>query len=567
MSESPRGALKRPSRRAITANGILRLMGFLGDLCIGHAFFYYLSSFEEYEALYSGIYKFLGLYFPSLKAYLSLSLISTLIMVFFVTQFIRFWGTLCFGVSIGQFLSGLRGKGQLVWKRVGGGARVLIETILGPFLIFELAPWLGRKSFKEMLSFTEIINKGGVRAFFFKTVGLPVFLLISLFSPLLQNLTLIDGLRVSFSKGNSIKIAKGADFTRFKLYPSNRFRFKSFSSLAEGRFLILPSFEVSKIAGRKKISPYIRIYDKENKRIGIMKLGKKFSLLDIIRNGKNGNPLFAARYPELTKILKKSGKVYERQLYTKGDGLPLINPLGIEEIEEFIKSSFELSFSKMFGHILQNGPFVKGYVEVRNTLLRHIRKGAIPEVDIVELGSSKSFTHRFLRFRQSYEEQPPNGKGFLETFIPIGTNNSVLLEIGWDMDLPSALSRNKFFETFLNSCQWYFDFKNIFPFPKGESEMKPFHIVDYFTKRKQPVENVKILEEYIYHYYFDLGRVSLDENDEVLGNSLTSTLNRYYIVAKLMNKIDKDTYSKNFFEQIVELKKAINNKDRGYFNL
>src|SRR5690606_28813624 len=54
-----------------------------------------------------------------------------ILLVFFI---LRLMTSLSFGVSIGQLLVGMRGGKRFLWNRVGGGIRVLLGFILGPFL-------------------------------------------------------------------------------------------------------------------------------------------------------------------------------------------------------------------------------------------------------------------------------------------------------------------------------------------------------------------------------------------------------------------------------------------------
>ncbi|TNF03609.1 MAG: hypothetical protein EP326_02270 [Deltaproteobacteria bacterium] len=458
-------------------------------------------------------------------------------------------------------MMGIHADGRFLWKRIGGGGRVVFETFTSPLLVFDLPLFGGNPTLKERLSFTRLVEKPEIWASKGRFVFLPVFLFLAFVAPLLQNLTLIDGLVVSFSTEKKEKIGQNTNFDSFKYHPSNRFKLNSFTSLQNQRFVLLPSFQITKKNNKQRINPFLIIYDTKNGADGEFRITGKVDLLDILDRARKGNPLFKARYKELYQTLNEDRKIYDKKPYRQEYGKKfLISKLVTDEVESLIQSSFELSLSKLPSHVLDNGPFIRGYVDLRNSLLTIPTKGQVPEVDIVKMGSTE-----FLRFKQVFDNPPEGQRAYQETLLPLTTNNALIYTFNWGKGMQDALSRKEFRESFFGVVDWYFDYSDVFTFPETIEDMKPLHILDFFTKNDLTKKERDRLEEYIYHYYFKLGRDSLQRNDDKLRNFIISSLNRLFLIARLKNS-KENYYSTNFFNLVTGLKKSLMNKSNQYFN-
>lgn len=543
-----------------TASIPRRLSALILDYCLGYTLFYYLYSFDQFKLIISrlqGPFESLLFFLQGEQLHYGI----TILVVYVLSHFIRFYFTMVFGVSLGGFLMGISGDGPWFWKRIGGGGRVVFETLTSPLLLLDLPLLGGNTTIKERLSFTRLVEKPTVWASKGRYLFLPIFLFFAFVAPLLQNLTLIDGLVVSFSTEKKEKIGQNTNFDSFKYHPSNRFKLNSFTSLKNQRFVLLPSFQITKKNNKQRINPFLIVYDTKNGSAGEFRITGKVDLLDILERARKGNPLFKARYKELNQLLSEDRKIYDKKPYRQEYGKKfLISPLVTEEIESLVQSSFELSFTRLPSHVLDNGPFIRGYVDLRNALLTIPTKGQIPEVDILKMGSTQ-----FLRFKQIFDNPPEGQKAYQETLLPLATNNALIYTFNWGKGMQDALSRKEFRESFFGVVDWYFDYSNVFTFPESIEDMKPLHILDFFTKNDLSKKQRDQIEEYIYHYYFKLGRDSLQRNDDKLRNFIISSLNRLFLIARLKNT-GKNYYSTNFFNLVTGLKKSLMNKSNQYFN-
>ena len=527
-----------------------RIWALVGDMALAYTLFSYLCSFALFNQLYDHISAYLGQF--KLTAMES-SYLPTLIFVYVLHIFLRFYATLVFGVSFSQFLMGLRSQERWPWRMFGGGTRVFFEAILGPLLVFDLPLLWGKKSVKETLSFTSVTNQAFFVPLLSSILIIPCFVVVGLFSPLLENLTLLDGIKISFFKEKKEKISNATNFENYQQINSNYFKFTTFTSLKDNRLLLLPSFEVLKMGNQKKVNPYLMVYDLDRKILGSLKLVERFSLLEILAKGKIGNPFFRAKYPRLSLVLDKGADFYQKQEYQNSKDL-LLSAGVREEIGALLQTSFELSIGNVVSHLIENGPFARGYILIRNHLLNKLDRSSVPEVDIVQMGNG-----RFLRMQQLFDSR------MVENFVPLQTNNSMLLQLEFPAEAEGQKSRLAFKQSFLALTDWYFDYYNVFSSP-GVKDFTPLHILDYFADLNLEENKRGAFEDYIYEYLFQLCRNALIAQDEELQQVLLAVLNRYYLVVELQNMRQENFYSKRFVNFLKVLKVYLAARDKGYFN-
>ncbi|MDC1174827.1 hypothetical protein OAT67_05510 [Bacteriovoracaceae bacterium] len=538
-----------------------RLLCFLGDLSLGYGLYNYLVSFLSFQRLVSGLSK--GLESTILHFFISdLDFLATGLLVYICAYFIRFYGTLTFGVSFFQLACGVRAQGSWWWKRVGGALRVLMDFLLTPFVIFDFLSIFKKVNIVEKYSQTKLTANYSFKFTIVKSIGLPVVLILSFFWPLIQDFSLVDSYTMRSAKSAKEKLTNNTNFDSFKVYKSERFRLKTFSSLMDKRFALFPDFEIISLENKKRFIPYLSIYDKQNQKIGYFKLRKRILLLDILDRAQVGNPLFKNRYPNLYKVLNKDRKSYERRIYDGISFKGLIPKEVEEEMVELVSASFELGKKSLFRHVIDHGPFIRGYIELRKILKRLVRPGAILDIDFIKMGN-----HNFLRMTQKFNFESEYIKDQIETLIPIGTHNSLVLEFGWDKDLNSALTRNNFRRTFLAQSEWSFDFYKFFKFPELEADMTVFQVIDKMSKGDLRGDSKTILEEFLHRFYYDNTRTAFKNKDQVFLQFLSDNLDRLSKVWRIRNKTKEQYFSTIFVEQMEEMLSALKAKDKKYFNL
>ncbi len=544
----------KTSRKDQAPTLVLRLFALIGDFALGHAFFYLLLSFSGFSYWERSL-KIISIIFSE-EGW------AFLILWYTVTMLLRFTHTLLTGLSPFQFLLGFRFKGP--WPRLMGGLRVGLEFVTLPLLIFSLPLLKGRPTFAEKFSQTQLLRPARqsvvLNCIRFGLL-LPTVFFMAVAAPLMRDLSLLDGLVVSVGKVKKEKLKKGANFSNFKTFGSEKYKFKTFSSLAEGRFTLLPDFELIKLRGKKRISPYLLIMDSKRKTTGELKLRKRLSLLDILKVAKRGNPFFGSTYPRLNKAIEMRKTSFNiRDM--KGKAEKLFDPLLNGEIEDLIRSCFELRPGKLLSETFKRGPFFRGHVELRRTLISLLRAGIRPEVDMVRVGNAN-----FLRFRQRLKEDIPLNKQVIETYIPIDTQNSMILELGWDKSLEAALSANAFRYHFLASSEWFFDYKNFFKLPEEESKMTVLSAIDFLGVSQITHRQKELLEGFLYRYYYEEVRKSFKKSSQERLEVLTQNMSRLSSVIDIKENLNGKSFSELFIGQWYELLSALKDQNKSYFNL
>tara|TARA_Y100000590_G_scaffold470768_1_gene669779 strand:- start:845 stop:2479 length:1635 start_codon:yes stop_codon:yes gene_type:complete len=541
------------------------LLGVLADFALAYVSYYSLLSFPVYASknasLTSYLYKVLELQNKA-EGQVYAEGLSSLIFVFGLYLAIRFYGSLVLGVSFSQWLLGLRAVGNSTWKRIGAGARVVLELFLGPLLIGEILLLFNRPSLKESLSHTRLSSTDGKFSLYAGLIWVPCLILFSTTSPLFKGLSLMQEIVVNPVREN-LNLKDQGSFDGFTNYKSNRFKFRAFNSLGDDRFMLLPNFEIVKEGSNKKIKPYLWLYDHKTQKDAYIKIEERFSLLSLLENAKLGNPLFKKQYPILFDTLGQKREQFLKRKYEKAfENKKILSEEVSLEIQDLIYKSLRLGSGSLIAHVFREGPFIRGFTEVRNKIIEKSFKGAVPEIDFGKIGNQN-----FLRFKQLFEEKVFLDKRMVETYIPIETNNSLTLRFYWGEDLKSALSRKNFRESFLHSIDWYFDYFNIFDFPISSEEVNSLTVLDYFTKTILNKEQRDKLEDAIFRIYFKSGRRALQKNDEVLVEILYANLNRLYLVSNYINESKRNYYSNKFLVHLRDLRQSLKSRDFNYFGI
>lgn len=542
-------------KKAKVAPLLLRGYALLGDYLVGYFLTYLLLSFPFFILLERNLVKALGQDINSFS-------LGFLLYWHLITVLFRFAHTLILGRTSFETLAGLRNEGPWWWQRVAGGARSVLGGLIDPFLLGNLPLLKGSASFKEKTLGCRLLVKKRIRASRLVT-PLMIALVMALVGPLFKDFRIIDPLIVSFDKIKKEDLIKGGDFKAFKTYQSEKFHFESFSSLANNRYSLYPDFEYIKVKNQKKINPFLLIYDHKQKNSGELKIGHSLNLLELLKRGAMGNPLFKSKFPHLFKAIQSSLISAKKQEWIPGQTQkPLFNDLVKKDIKRLIQASFELSPKTLVPHLFTYGPFLRGFLRLRETFLYLVRPGIKPEVDFIKMGS----TH-FLRFRQVFPRDLPFNKGVIETYIPIETPFSVTIVMGWDHSLPGALSANIFRRSFLGDAKWFFDYQAVFPFPEREREMNPMVLLDFLSKDLKRQEQRELREEYLFQYYYSQCRSFLKSGDEAAQEILKNNMIRITSLFEVKNGEGNKAFSKLFMERWSELFSAFVGLNQLYFNI
>ena len=538
---------------------IIRLLAWLCDFLLASIAFNYLLSFSIFSNYFADISYSFSSFGISLVAS---NQVSIFILTYSLTILLRFYGTIFLGRSFSQLLFGISPVSSFLWARLGGGLRCALEILIPITLTDSIFLLRKRKTLKESALGCELEVKDSYLQIITTFSYLPFCIILAISSPLFQNLTFIDGIKLGFSSELLEGLDNRTDFSKFRHYPSESFKMSSFSSIESTNQRLIPSFEITREKSKKRIRPYLVIHDLEREVFGELKLKKRFSLKIIIKLIADHDPLFSTFYPELFKISNRSEEQYAIQKYKEKFGdKKILNPLARKELKELVQSSFELSYQSLFKHIITRGPFLSGHIRVKNYLYGLVDNGVDSTVDLVKLGN-----YVFLRFKQSFKSLDAIEKGNSETYIPIETLNSAVIEMNWGNSRKDAFARNDFKERFLTSTKWFFDYKGVFIAPKDIKDFNVFTIMDFFTLKGLDNQFVSKLEQFTFGYLFESSKEALKKNNEGLKNSILATCNRILLLMSYKkNRVLTNKKSAKFFRMMSDLKNAVKNNNYKYF--
>ncbi len=341
--------------------------------------------------------------------------------VILILNFIAFrvFFNLIIGLSLSQYIFGLRADGGTIWKRVGGALRSLYEIPLLAFFPFTEMPILwGKRTLKEYFSQTKIKSKNSKLNFFGIFIFLPFTFFLAIFSPLFE---------VAFTTTPEIS-TKVMSLTQKELRPETNYQIssvglKTSSGLLKNRFVIIPSFKITKWGNENQYHPQYIVYDKVLKRNLTFYFEEGPNILNYIKSGQFLNPMFGFNFPELN-FLSDIGP----------------NELLKSESEEFgifLENSLTFGPSNPFEYIFNNGIFIKGPLNLRAEILDKFPRSKIEKI---RLGDKT-----FLVFKEL------KNKRVSETLLPLFLKKTFLLKINHSSDLDF---RNDFLSAFFYFSKW-----------------------------------------------------------------------------------------------------------------
>lgn len=481
-------------------------------------------------------------------------------LFFFIVTQGRNLFTLILGVSLGQWLMGIYSTGGWLWMRIGGSVRVQLEFILLPIFVFADFPCLfAKRGVKEILSITALRSANNIRFFISFFFALPFSLLLAIISPGIYDGYFFQKMPIRDIQLVPEDLSAKSDFSQFTTYRSSTFHFLTLSSLSSRRYLLIPSFVVEKDNGVLKRIAQASFYDLKSKKTILMQKTADVKWHEILQTAKNNNPLFFARYPELSVALAKDPTLFARREYRPEYGTKIILSQDIvSQMRTLVDTSLHLNFSQIFDHLLSNGPFISGFVDLRQAILDVLDKEKITMIENTNLGDQ-----RFLIFSGSGGRLEGPSTTARLVLWGIDSFNPALISLS---SADASIEELKQFQVeFFSSANWFFDYNHILKAPLKESDLDPFSALDLLGRSDFTPETRKIVEDYLYHHLFDLCRQAVLDQDQKLSQLLTQALNRQILVAQ--DLWDRKLIGRDYISFIRALKVSLINKDKKYFAL
>ena len=570
---------------SVATNSLLRVFALGADLLLAYSLLIIVAPFDEFRTFVADLPSLLNELFQLDLAGLWLSLkedypivgeiavelgslfssipnLGPFVFLFFCLRLIS---TLVFGVSVSELGLGVRSHGNSLWKRIGGGLRVILGLVTGPFLIFDLPAIYSRRTFKEFMTFTHTYISSKFIAILGLLLYLPLVVGILLFSPLFQGFELPESIflndtpdkrvRVNANQVKKEEIKKLTEESKF-------FGFKIDYDPTSSTFI--PLF---KFSGDKKKIIYkssLGIYERELKRSIQIELMKNFDLKELMAIGISGNFLLYEKFPEIYNYVYSTDSSH---MAFKGKKDEKAQRKFAEEVLSFTKLSFALNAENAIEYMETYSPWLKGMMDYRLSLLSLIEYKNFDQADFVKIGNAY-----FLRF--SYVKQKP-----FDLLIPLIKGQGRVFKIDYDRRENLHNLSAKLYKFILDGTNWFPE--NQLAEPK--ETLTPFEVLDFFSQLKikdDVMDETKA--QALYGYYFEKSADVLKRSDvvetEIWKKSIESI---FLIVEKMKEKINKKAPTDpnapdvpveedsrlKLFQKFQELKDAFATNNKNYFQL
>jgi len=372
---------------------------------------------------------------------------------------IRIITPLFFGVTITQFLIGLKGGAHIIKRHLLGPIREFIGLITGPFLIFDAPSLLQLKTFKEVVSFSPVYSKSLFSSFWRPLIFIPLLLIIAIFSPFFSSMELRKPMKVRHLKEKPVGEA------------STFFYDKGFNSYFPDNESLLYIPSISKKSEDTK-SVYKNVLSIIQIDEGVMSkifIDKKFSFPDLLSLYFNKSTIGKEHFAKLHHFYFGNSKLN----YSKEE-LSKVN----DEMKKFLTMVFEKDLYTSFDLLKVGELSFKGMIDFRDTLLG-LFDGDVDKTETIVLNGQP-----FIRFTTKKGKT----KEHQEVIIPI-LKQGYVFKNSYFSSKKFKTAQKKIYKQVFSKTKWY---DKIISFDK-----KTFNPLNIYNKTFNFQENTTVTREEI----------------------------------------------------------------------
>jgi hypothetical protein len=295
------------------------------------------------------------------------------------------------GIGLGQFLIGLSNGGHHILNRVLSPIRVLLGIILLPLLVFDLPIIGGKRSFKEILTFSRYERR---------SLGLTIilaFVVMPTLAILAANYTLYSAY---FEITKPIVMSERKAQAPSAQYKDSLTQIETLSFGSKGRVIleknmrIIPSLAVKGNVVEPKMIAADFLKAKQTEVVLKKELLSKKEILSIIQK----DPFLPLFFPDLSLAVKAMN---QKKKY----------PVNTQELMKVIFYSLSLDVKKPWLTAMKVGPILSPYYELQTLVFAKVNAKRIDSAELIEgplenmihLGNSdKLANHYILRLSSDF---------------------------------------------------------------------------------------------------------------------------------------------------------------------
>ncbi len=502
-----------------SANSLIRLVAVVCDLLLSYSLLVILLPFDEFRSFLDFFPAFIGDIFnldwsalmeqieqennfvaSMLKdIYVFLSSTFHVGPLFLMFILMRMFSTLILGVSLSEFILGIRASKSPLWARVGGVLRVIVGVFTWPFIIFDIPAVISRRTFKEVITFTNIYVVSKFNAILGTILFLPMLLGFAIVSPLLEGLEPPEPIGINDRIEQRVKInapvsATEGESARPVTDASKALNVKITYDTNE--LSIIPNFRFQGIKSKLNVKSSLIFYQRDLQRQIEVEILKTFDLRQLLGIGMRGNVPLYEKYPQIYNFVYES---LENNPAFKTTNDVASNTAFANEFIEFTKTAFSLSVDNAF-EIMQSETFlIRGLVNYKSSFLSLIEYKDFDQINFLKIGNAY-----FMKI--GFKKQKP-----FDLIIPLIKGEGRIMKISYGKRENSELVASKFYKFNLHRTDWLPEFE----FAQKEV-MSPLDVFDLFSREDF---KAKLLSEQkaqaLYAYYFETSAAVLNKADPV----------------------------------------------------
>jgi hypothetical protein len=464
---------------------------------------------------------------------------SIVLNLFILFASLRLVTTLLFGVSIGQFLLGVRGYGNAIVIRLLGFIREIVGLITGPLLVFDLPTVFNVRSVKEVLTFTRVHTPSTLKSWMQCLVFIPLLLVLYFVSPMFQGLEIREEIMV---KATTIRPIKEIPVDE-KFMKSN---YMEMALKLPMEYRVYPTFQFEKKGKKVMFNPVLNFYDYSVEKSYELSKKKSFDWKKLLKIAFSLNIFSKSNYPELSSFLydiSSSSKNFKSQGY---------NRVGIAaEMQNLVITSLELGINRLPDHVMTHGPLLKGFVDFRDSLLAMLGS-KVKGVEIRKMGNT------YFAF---FELDVPRKREY--AIIPLVPHEGIIYSLSSNN---RGLNSKKISKIFVESL-WLTTVDD-----SKENKINYLRLIDKLASDKSELKIAAYIQSMYEKMFKDIKNTILEKEEgatklwELSVSSLIKVLDETKLKTERKNKRRLKVWQK-FYRNLSDLLKALKENDHSYFGI
>jgi hypothetical protein len=479
-----------------------------------------------------------------------------LILVFFV---VRLLTTIIFGVSVSEFMFGVRGNFNRIWARVGGVFRVIIGMITWPLLIFDLPSLASKRTFKEVITLTNTYVGSRVTLFFGIVLYFPLLIALLLVSPMLVGLELIEP--IPFNSMVSQRVKPKVDVEDQNVpKTSEGSRYFGFTIVYKPSVVsLIPTFRFKGEKSKLNMSAGLEVLYRTDDRGLSFEVFKTFDMKELMKLALSGNFMLHDQYQTIYNYAYSapgSNRAY------KATDNPRQEEMFGKQVVDFTEMAFSLGIDNLVDFMTTKTPFIKSVVDYRTSLLGLFEYKDFSEIAVIKVG-------KILCLRVSYDGQKP-----FDLLMPLMRSEGKIYKVTFDSKKDLALMRNQFYKFTLDEITWGIPAER-----ENVEAYKALEVVDMFTMDFEKALITPSKAQALYGYYFEKSSEVLKTGDlveyEIWKRSVQNMINilphlrepAVPVEAPVEEGVPPENIKAKLRSNFTDLFNALENKNKAFFGI